>query len=296
MVDVVDQSVQATLSGPSPEDPEDPDKVQVETIEPQDINYQATSASNGIETLSDEEEPVPSHWSKLKLCIQRFEFEIQVVLIWTVLCVPLNVTALVLWDETESSKDSKASTSENDTSNKAEFSCHELKGEWKDTVSWSQFLIQGIGVTVIGLLGIAGNILSVIVLLKTKCNRNFHLLLVGLAVIDTFVLLILVIEMSVVTLFLEDEPSWYIWTYPFVFHPVRGIIQTAAIFMVVAVTTERYRYVSPLNSYFLCHFDLYVFSLASNLHKKGSFSGTGLALRSGSVGLAKNFEGHTLGA
>ena len=48
----------------------------------------------------------------------------------------------------------------------------------------------------------------------------------------------------------------YIITYPYIFHPIRGIIQTAAIFMVVAVTTERYRYVFL---YFFQRFLLRVF-------------------------------------
>ena len=42
--------------------------------------------------------------------------------------------------------------------------------------------------------------------------------------------------------FISEEPLWYIRAYPYFIHPLRGIIQTSAIFMVVAVTTERYRY------------------------------------------------------
>ena len=105
---------------------------------------------------------------------------------------------------------------------------------------------------------------------KCRDNRNFHLLLVGLAVIDTLLIVDLIIEVSIVGVFMQKEPKWYILvlvyiflfiylfisfiyciiiyifryiiTYPYIFHPIRGIIQTAAIFMVVAVTTERYRY------------------------------------------------------
>ena len=44
--------------------------------------------------------------------------------------------------------------------------CHELRKDWQSIVSMSQFIIQGISVTIIGIFGFAGNILSVIVLLQ----------------------------------------------------------------------------------------------------------------------------------
>jgi hypothetical protein len=96
-------------------------------------------------------------------------------------------------------------------------------------------------VTVIGTLGIGANILSMVVLLKCKDNRNFHRLLAGLALIDILLISNLILEMSIVGVFMDAEPIWYILTYPFIIHPLRGIIQTSAIFMVVAVATERYR-------------------------------------------------------
>ena len=58
---------------------------------------------------------------------------------------------------------------------------------------------------------------------------------------DTVLIIILVLEMSIVGVFMKAEPYWYVVSYPYVVHPGRGIIQTAAIFMVVAVSTERYR-------------------------------------------------------
>ena len=46
--------------------------------------------------------------------------------------------------------------------------CHELRKDWQSIVSMSQFIIQGISVTIIGIFGFAGNILSVIVLLQAQ--------------------------------------------------------------------------------------------------------------------------------
>ena len=83
---------------------------------------------------------------------------------------------------------------------------------------------------------------SKILWFQCRDNRNFHLLLVGLAIIDSILIVDLIIEVSIVGVFMQTEPKWYIITYPFIFHPFRGIIQTTAIFMVVAVTTERYRF------------------------------------------------------
>ena len=101
----------------------------------------------------------------------------------------------------------------------------------------------GISITIVGTFGICANLLSVIVLLKCKENRNFHRLLAGLAIVDTLLIGDLILEISIVETFMQKEPLWYILAYPYFIHPGRGIIQTSAIFMVVAVATERYRYI-----------------------------------------------------
>lgn len=102
---------------------------------------------------------------------------------------------------------------------------------------------SGIAVMLIGIPGFVANFLSIIVLSKCKDNWNFHRLLSCLAIIDMLLITQLVLEMSVLGVFVKAEPFWYVLTYPYFIHPARGIIQTCAIFMVVAVATERYRYV-----------------------------------------------------
>ena len=54
---------------------------------------------------------------------------------------------------------------------------------------------------------------------KCRDNRNFHLLLVGLAVIDTLLIVDLIIEVSIVGVFMQKEPKWYILVlvYKFLF-------------------------------------------------------------------------------
>ena len=102
--------------------------------------------------------------------------------------------------------------------------------------------------TIIGIFGFGANVLCVIVLLKCKTNRNFHRLLACLAIVDLILITVLVMEISIIGVFIKTEPHWYVLAYPYVIHPARGIIQTLAIYMVVAVATERYRYnrVAPI--------------------------------------------------
>ena len=52
---------------------------------------------------------------------------------------------------------------------------------------------------------------------KCRDNRNFHLLLVGLAVIDTLLIVDLIIEVSIVGVFMQKEPKWYILVLVYIF-------------------------------------------------------------------------------
>ena len=52
-------------------------------------------------------------------------------------------------------------------------------------------------------------------------------MLVGLAIVDTVLIVILVLEMSVVGVFMKKEPLWYIISYPYIIHPGRGIVQVS---------------------------------------------------------------------
>jgi hypothetical protein len=41
--------------------------------------------------------------------------------------------------------------------------------------------------------------------------------------------------------FLLEEPHWFKMSYPYFWHPVKGMVKNGTIFMVVAVSAERYR-------------------------------------------------------
>ena len=76
--------------------------------------------------------------------------------------------------------------------------CYEELETWKSIVEWFAYLVQGVSVSVIGVFGFVANVLSVIVLLRCKDNRNFHRLLAGMAIIDIIVIAVTVLEMSII--------------------------------------------------------------------------------------------------
>ena len=66
-------------------------------------------------------------------------------------------------------------------------------------------------------------------------------MLIALASVDTIVIMYNVMEKSIVETFCPEEPLWYRLTYPHLFHPMNGIIESLSIFLVVAISAERYR-------------------------------------------------------
>ena len=61
----------------------------------------------------------------------------------------------------------------------------------------------------------------------------------SLSVIDAFVVTDMVVQKSIVYHF--TEPLWFRVSYPFFWHPIKGILLSATIFMVIAVSAERFR-------------------------------------------------------
>ncbi len=41
--------------------------------------------------------------------------------------------------------------------------------------------------------------------------------------------------------FIGSEPEWFRVLYPHLLHPLRGFVQTSAIYLVIAVAVERYQ-------------------------------------------------------
>ena len=72
------------------------------------------------------------------------------------------------------------------------------------------------------------------------CNPICKLpLFYSLAVADILLIIEMVVERSLVYHF--NEPLWYVRTYPYFWHPIKGIFLSATMFTIVAVSAERYR-------------------------------------------------------
>ena len=71
-------------------------------------------------------------------------------------------------------------------------------------------------------------------------NRNEFSFDFSLTIADIILILDSVLQKSIVQHFLKP-PEWYNKTYPHIWHPLKGISLSATIFMVVAVSAERFR-------------------------------------------------------
>ena len=66
----------------------------------------------------------------------------------------------------------------------------------------------------------------------------------SLSVIDVALIVDMVVQKSIVYHFwyaFDYEPLWFRTSYPFFWHPIKGIFLSASIFMVIAVSAERFR-------------------------------------------------------
>ena len=90
-------------------------------------------------------------------------------------------------------------------------------------------------------------------------NHNKLLFDCSLTIADIMLILDSVLQKSIVQHF-QQPPEWYNKTYPYIWHPLKGISLSATIFMVVSVSAERFRAVChPMSrrhvSTFICLID-----------------------------------------
>lgn len=137
--------------------------------------------------------------------------------------------------------------------------------------AYFEFIMYGILVNTIGILGIFGNIISMIILSRPQMKSSINYLLIGLAKCDTVLIL--------TSILLNGIPGIYpytgcLFTYyyniyphlvPMVF-PIGMIAQTASVYLTMTVTLERFVAVChPLRARSLCTYGrarIYVFVIA----------------------------------
>jgi hypothetical protein len=62
-----------------------------------------------------------------------------------------------------------------------------------------------------------------------------------LAIWDSLLIVDMLIQKAIVGNFLMEEPHWFKMSYPYFWHPIKGMVKNGTIFMVVAVSAERYK-------------------------------------------------------
>lgn len=94
----------------------------------------------------------------------------------------------------------------------------------------------GIFTIIIGIMGVIGNCLALGVLIKFPKKTSNNLILIGLAIYDLMVLLLVMLLKGFPT-FLET--SYHVYFLP-IFHPLMNIAWTGSIFFTVFMTLERF--------------------------------------------------------
>ena len=86
---------------------------------------------------------------------------------------------------------------------------------------------------------------------------------ISLAIVDIFLITELLLER--VCVYHLNEPPWFERMYPFFWHPLKGILLSATMFTVVAVSAERYRAVCyPLTRHNVSNYGLTHISMSNN--------------------------------
>lgn len=116
-------------------------------------------------------------------------------------------------------------------------SCRELLLD-PSVVEKFRYFCDGLLVFLIGLIGIIGNVIAVLVLLRPKLRDCFHQLLIALAFFDTLYIVCGGINYTVRAF--EVRLDVYTITFPHFFYPFANIGMCGTIFMTVAISLERF--------------------------------------------------------
>ena len=122
-----------------------------------------------------------------------------------------------------------------------------------DFLFFLRFWIEGIFLSVVGCIGIMGNLISLHILRKDSMRKtSFDEMLTHLLILDTIMVIFFLLDHMTTNVFGQTDgqtPDWYKILYPYVIHPGKAIFVSATVFMVVAVSADRQRAI--------CHSMLY---------------------------------------
>ncbi|XP_034481353.1 FMRFamide receptor [Drosophila innubila] len=121
-----------------------------------------------------------------------------------------------------------------------------------------EFWVCGVILNIVGVLGILGNVISMIILSRPQMRSSINYLLTGLARCDTMLIISSMLLFGIPSIYPYTGTffGYYNYVYPFIspaMFPIGMIAQTASIYMTFTVTLERYVAVChPLRARALC--------------------------------------------
>ena len=87
-------------------------------------------------------------------------------------------------------------------------------------------------------MGIVGNLLAILILLRPEMKSTFHHTLITLAFVDILFVITLVVDSQRPDLNLDNQ--MFIMIFPYFWNPAKNILMTFETFLMMSITTERY--------------------------------------------------------
>lgn len=149
-----------------------------------------------------------------------------------------------------------------------------------------RFIVNGVLLNLVGILGILGNVISMIILSRPQMRSSINYLLIGLARIDTVLIItsILLFGLPGIYPYTGLMFTYFYNVYPHItqlVYPMAMMVQTASVYLTLTVSLERFVAVChPLRARSLCTYGrarvyvigIMIFSILYNLPRL--FEGT----------------------
>nr|CAH7745088.1 unnamed protein product [Callosobruchus chinensis] len=127
-----------------------------------------------------------------------------------------------------------------------------------DSLRFCRFVVCGLFINLIGLLGLIGNIISMVILSRPQMRSSINYLLIGLARIDTVLIVTSILLFGLPSIYPYSGLffTYYYMVYPHIaplVYPLAMVSQTASVYLTVTISLERFVAVCfPLKAKSLC--------------------------------------------
>ena len=125
-----------------------------------------------------------------------------------------------------------------------------------------EFIVPGVLLNITGLLGLLGNVLSIVILSRPQMKSSVNCILMGLASFDTVLIITSILMFGFPAVYTYTQHSlfrfYFFEIFPYItpiIYPVGMIAQTGSVYLTLAVSMERYVAVClPLRARSMCTF------------------------------------------